>query len=156
KAAIGVTSMVGDKRRARGWAYFQGFRADGTFAPPSPLATLLDLADRPRPCSAADRAASPRFEAVLFGKSQPIFPGMRHSVLVSEPLTKNAVGVTEPIALLTSAAVSHGPPSSPCVAGWEAKGVGKSGVERVGIGAVLSGDLSHSWLFRNVASDSAP
>ena len=87
----------------------------------------------------------------MFAKGEAMFPGMRHPVLVSEPPAKNAVGVSEPIALLTSAVVSHGAPSSPCVAGWEAKGIGRSGV-----GAILSGDLARSWLFRSVASDGTP
>jgi hypothetical protein len=73
---------------------------------------------------------------------------MRHPVLVSEPRSKNAVGISAPIALLTGAAVTHRPPSTPCAAGWEAKGIARSSVS-----AVLSGDLTRSWLFRSVPAD---
>jgi hypothetical protein len=148
KSAIGVTSLIAERRRSRGFAYFHGFRADGTFASPVPLPTLLDLGDRPRPCSAADRAAAPRFESLLFVKGEALFPGMRHPVLVSEPPSKTAVGISAPLALLTAAAVAYGTPASPCVAGWEANGVGQRN-----LGAVLSGDLARSWLFRGVPLD---
>jgi hypothetical protein len=73
---------------------------------------------------------------------------MRHPVLVSEPPAKTAVGISEPLALLTGAAVAFGTPASPCVAGWEANGAGQRNV-----GAILSGDLARSWLFRGVPLD---
>jgi hypothetical protein len=147
KGGLGITSLVADRQRNRGWAYFQAFHGDGSLGPPEPQATLLDLGDRPRPCAAADRAASPRFEAVLFARGEPLFPGLRHPVLVSEPPGKAGALPTAPTVLLTSGAVAHGPPGSPCVAGWEARGLARANVS-----AVLSGDLRRAWLFRAALS----
>src|SRR6185503_2951337 len=47
---------------------------------------------------------------------------------------------------LTWGAVLHGPPSSPCVAAWDAASISAPGSPQVT--AVLSGDLAHAWLFR--------
>ncbi len=151
RSSIGMTSLTADRRRPHAWAVFQPLGADGTFGAPEPLPTLYDLGDRPRPCSAADRAKSPRFEAILSSRDEVLFPGMRHPVLVSEPPVKSAVGVTAPITLLTAGAIAHGSPTSPCVAGWEAVGVAKSPVS-----AVLSGDLARSWIFRVASAPAKP
>ncbi len=146
KAIIGITSLVADRQRPRAWAYFQAFHGDGSLGAPEPQATLLDLGDRPRPCAAADRASSPRFESLLFARGEPLFPGMRHPVLVSEPPAKPGALPSTPLVLLTAAAIAHGPPSSPCVAGWEARGLARSAIT-----AVLAGDLRRAWLFRVAA-----
>lgn len=143
KNMLGMTVLVADPRRQRAWAHFQGFRGDVTFAPPVPLATPYDLGERPRPCTTAERMTTPRFEAGFFSGGAMIFPGMRHPVLVSEPPAKNAVGVVEPIALLTGGAVIHGTPSSPCIAGWDARAVGRGPLS-----AVVQGDLKRAWIFR--------
>ena len=151
RTAIGVTSLTADRRRPRAWAVFQPLHGDGTFGPPEPLPTLYDLGDRPRPCSAADRAKGPRFEAIFSSRDEVLFAGMRHPVLVNEPPTKTAVGVSTPMTLLTTGAIVHGSPASPCAAAWEAVGVAKSPVS-----AVLSGDLAHSWVFRAAVTPGKP
>ena len=151
RSAIGVTSLTADRRRPRAWAVFQPLHGDGTFGPPEALPTLYDLGDRPRPCSAADRAKGPRFEAIFSSRDEVLFAGMRHPVLVNEPTTKTAVGVSTPMTLLTAGAIVHGSPASPCAAAWEAVGVAKSPVS-----AVLSGDLAHSWVFRVAAATARP
>ncbi|MCC6556489.1 MAG: hypothetical protein IT372_26315 [Polyangiaceae bacterium] len=137
---IGVTSLISDPRRSRAWAMFQPFRGDGTLGPAQPLPTPYDLPDPPRPCTPAERASTARLEALMFLRGEPFFPGTRHPVLVAA-----APGLQDSLLLLTSSAVLHGTPSAPCVAAWEANATG-----RLPVAAVLSGDLSHSWLFRRV------
>ncbi len=151
RTSIGLTSLTADRKRPRAWARYQSFRADGTFGPSEALPTLYDLGDRPRPCSAADRAKGPRFEAILSSRDEVLFAGMRHPVLVNEPAAKSAVGVSAPITLLTAGAVAYGSPSAPCSAGWEAAGVAKAPIS-----AVLSGDLSRSWIFRVASAQGKP
>ena len=151
RSSIGMTSLTADRRRPRAWAVYQPLHGDGTFGPPEPLPTLYDLGDRPRPCSAADRAKSPRFEAIFSSRDEVLFAGMRHPVLVNEPPVKGAVGVSAPITLLTAGAIAHGSPASPCAAAWEAIGVAKSPVS-----AVISGDLGRSWLFRVAGAQAKP
>ena len=151
RSSIGMTSLTADRRRPRAWAVFQPLHGDGTFGPPEALPTLYDLGDRPRPCSAADRAKGPRFEAIFSSRDEVLFAGMRHPVLVNEPPIKNAVGVSTPTTLLTAGAITHGSPTSPCVAAWEAVGVAKSPVS-----AVISGDLARSWLFRASTAPAKP
>ena len=151
RSSIGMTSLTADRRRGRAWAVFQPLHGDGTFGPPEPLPTLNELGDRPRPCSAADRAKGPRFEAIFSSRDEVLFAGMRHPVLVNEPPIKGAVGVSAPITLLTAGAIVHGSPTAPCAAAWEAFGVAKSPVS-----AVISGDLARSWLFRVAAAQGKP
>lgn len=146
---IGVTSTVADPRRARGWAVFQPFRGDGALGPARPLPTPFDLADPPRPCSAAERAASARLEAPMFLRGEALFPGTRHPVFVSGGAGPGSLA--EPLVLLTSSVVLHGTQAAPCVAGWEANALG-----RVPIAAILPGDLAHAWLFRLAASPATP
>jgi hypothetical protein len=147
KAPVGVYGLVADAPHGRAWAHFIGFRADGTFAPAEPVPTILDLGDRPRPCSAADRAATPRVAMPFWIGGDVAFPGMRHPVLVHEPRAKNAVGVDEPLVLLTAGAVVHGTPASPCIAAWQADGVSHAQAT-----AIIPGDPARSWLFR-IASE---
>ncbi len=144
KSSIGMTSLAAETEKQNAFAFFHAFRSDGTFAPPVAVPTLRDLGDRPKPCSAAERASSPRVRALMrLRQNIPMFTGLRHPVLITEPPTKSAVGVSEPLVLLTSSAVVHGTPSSPCVAGWEAEGVRRSPIS-----AVILGDLTHAWAFR--------
>ena len=149
KTPFGVSAMAIDGFHQKAWATFFGFRGDGTFLRPEPLPTPFDLPDRPRPCSASERAGV-RLEAKLRNGGTIYFAGTRHPVLVNEPRAKNALGFQEPITLLTGDALLHGSPSSPCVAGWDAVGVAKQKIT-----AVLSGGLTHSWLFR-LASKEPP
>ncbi|WP_437735866.1 hypothetical protein [Sorangium sp. So ce1335] len=145
--AIGVTTLVADPRHATAWAIFQSFRGDGTLGPAQPLPTPLDLGDAPRACSAAERAATARHEAPLFLGSEALFPGTRHPVLVTD--AAGTSGAPEAMVLLTAAMVLHGTPAAPCVAGWEARSIG-----RAPLSAIVPGDLARSWLFRAAAGSS--
>ena len=141
---LGIASLVADPRHARAWAYFLGITKGGAFLPEVPLATLFDLGDRPRPCMPSDRARGVRFSVPFqAGPEQVIFPGMRHPVIITARQAKTAVGVDEPILLLTSDAVLFGDPTSPCIAAWEGESVGRALVS-----ALIPGDLERGWLFR--------
>jgi hypothetical protein len=104
------------------------------FDEPVPVATQFDLANVPRACNAADRAASPRVVV-------PYQTGTRHPVLVTDPVEPMRV-------LLTGDAVLYGAPSSACAAAYDATVVPESAsvpAER----AIISVDaLDRSWLFR--------
>ncbi|WP_437280644.1 hypothetical protein WME90_08810 [Sorangium sp. So ce375] len=143
--SIGVTTLVADPGHAAAWAIFQPFRGDGTLGPAQPLPTPFDLGDAPRPCSAAERAATARQEAPLFLGNEALFPGTRHPVLVVD--AANPSGPPEVTVLLTSTMVLHGTPSAPCVAGWEARAIGRGPRS-----AIIPGDLAQAWLFRAAAS----
>ncbi|WP_437601482.1 hypothetical protein WMF28_07795 [Sorangium sp. So ce590] len=145
--SIGVTTLVADPGHAIAWAVFQPFRGDGTLGPAQPLPTPFDLGDVPRPCSAADRAATARHEAPLFLGSDALFPGTRHPVVVTDAAGPS--GAPEVMVLLTASTVLHGAPAAPCVAGWDARAIG-----RAPLSAILPGDLAQSWLFRAAASSS--
>ncbi|WP_441288175.1 hypothetical protein ACSRUE_40245 [Sorangium sp. KYC3313] len=142
--SIGVATLVAHPGHAAAWSIFQPFRGDGTLGPAQPLPTPFDLGDAPRPCSAAERAATARQEAPLFLGSTALFPGTRHPVLVVD-----AAGPSSPpevTVLLTSTTVLHGTPAAPCVAGWEARAIGRA--PRT---AIIPGDLAQAWLFRAAA-----
>lgn len=146
--SIGVTTLVADPGHAVAWSIFQAFRADGTLGPAQPLPTPFDLGDAPRPCSAAERAASARQEAPFFLGSTALFPGTRHPVLVVDAAGPS--GPPEVTVLLTSTMVLHGTPAAPCVAGWDARAIG-----RAPRSAIIPGDLAQSWLFRAAAGSAA-
>jgi hypothetical protein len=122
---------------------FQAFRGDATLGPARPLPTPFDLPASPRPCSAAARAATARFEAPMFLRGHALFPGTRHPVLVLD--AGSPASLPQPIVLLTSSVVLHGDPGAPCVAAWEA-----IALARAPAAAILGGDLAQSWLFRVV------
>jgi hypothetical protein len=148
---IGIAALVADPRRARAWGHFLGIGKGGTFMPAEPLATLFDLGDRPRPCTPSDRAAGVRFSVPFqAGPDQVMFPGMRHPVIVNTPHRTTAVGIDEPMILLTADAVLFGQPASPCIAAWEGEAVG-----RVLVSALIPGDLSRGWIFRLHNTDAA-
>ncbi|WP_437551068.1 hypothetical protein WME97_08650 [Sorangium sp. So ce367] len=143
--SIGVATLVAHPGHAAAWSIFQPFRGDGTLGPALPLPTPFDLGDAPRPCSAAERAATARQEAPLFLGSTALFPGTRHPVLVVD-----AAGPSSPpefTVLLTATTVLHGTPAAPCVAGWEARAIG-----RAPRSAIIPGDLAQAWLFRPAAA----
>lgn len=143
KTPVGVSVLVADAAHDRAWGHFIAFRSDGSFAPPVPVPTLLDLGERPRGCSAAERASTPRVNTPLTSEGHVLFPGARHPVLVREPRAKNAVGVDEAYVLLTAGAVLQGTPSSPCVSAWEAPALGNGAAA-----ALILGDLGRAWMFR--------
>jgi hypothetical protein len=138
--------MVSDPTRAEAWGHFIPFLGDASFGTPEPVPTPFDLGDRPRGCTAAERADTPRTNVPFMVDGRPMFPGERHPVLVREPRAKNAVTVDEPFVLITSGSVLQGTPRAPCVAAWEAPAVG-----RAPAAAVIQGDLAHAWLFRFTA-----
>jgi hypothetical protein len=143
---LGVTSLMADPFHGRAWAFFSPFLPDGTFGAPVALPTQLDLGERPRACDAAERASTARMESVLFGDGdEPLYAGTRHPVLVDDPAGPKGAAASEPTLLLTSSAVVHGTPAAPCVAALRALGAGKTGTR-----AILSGDLTDAWLFRDV------
>lgn len=168
-SALGFTTLVTDAHRDRAWGFYHPFRGDGTFGPLVPVPTQLDLPDRPRACSATERATTARMENPLSQGSQLLFIGTRHPVLVTEAPLKtpsaasgsqhapkvDAAGVSpapplggDAYVLLTGSAVLHGTPASPCLAAWQAVGVARAHVS-----AVIPGDLAHSWLFRPAATE---
>ncbi|HEX6271787.1 MAG TPA: hypothetical protein VFZ53_02050, partial [Polyangiaceae bacterium] len=116
-------------------------RASGALVD-APLAvpTLRDLAERPAPCSAGIRDATPR----IIGRA---LPGTRHPVVVSDP-------IDPPRAMLTGDAVLHGTPESPCAAAFEVDAV-RTAAERVADerGIVPLDDLEHAWLMRRAGSE---
>ncbi|MDI1482404.1 hypothetical protein [Polyangium sp. y55x31] len=123
-------------------ASFHAFRGDGTFGPAVVVPTPFDLPDAPRACKPDERRTTPRFAAHAFLGREPMYPGRRHPVLVSESPERKPP-LTEPMTLLTAGVVLHGTKESPCVAAWEALGLG-----RVPTVAVLGGNLAQSWIFR--------
>lgn len=153
--SVGVTSLVADPKGGRAWATFQAFRGDGSLGPAAELGTPLDLADPPRPCKPSERASFTRFEAPLTVRGEAAFSGTRHPILVNElgsaAASRSPLTARPSMALLTWGAVVHGPPSSPCVAAWDAASFSAPGSPP--ISAVLSGDLAHSYLFRQGAPD---
>jgi hypothetical protein len=141
--STGLMALVSEPSQGRAWAHVLGLRADGGFAPPEPAATLYDLGARPRPCTPAERASTARLAMPLKANGTLLFPGARHPVLVFEPHTKGTAAVGEPVVLLTSGAVLHGTPASPCLAAFQA-----DGALRAPVAAAIQGDLAHAWLFR--------
>lgn len=145
---VGITGEVFDSEHDVAWAYFLGMRPDGTFAPPIDVPTQLDLDKQPKACSSEVRAASPRAESLLepgsVGPGHGPYIGTRHVVLVTEKSAKGSASTVE--TLITKDAILHGSPAAPCVASWDAASLDAT------IHAVISGDLTHSWLFR-VAED---
>ncbi|APR83422.1 Hypothetical protein A7982_08771 [Minicystis rosea] len=144
KAPVGVMALVADPAHAKAWSHFIPFRSDGTFGPAEPTPTMFDLGDRPRGCTAAERADTPRANVLFMLEGRPFFPGARHPVLVREPKPKGAVPVDDAQVFLTAGAVLQGTPSSPCVSAWEAPALGRN----VASGVILQGDLTHAWIFR--------
>ncbi len=153
RAPVGVFALIADPAHAHAWAHFVGFRGDGGFLPAQPVPTLYDLGERPRPCSLADRTGTARVPIPYFTQSghAVLFPGARHPVLVQEPRSKSAVGIAEPLILITSGAVVQGTPASPCLAAFQADSASNPAAP---VSAAIPGDLAHAWLFR--ASTDAP
>lgn len=162
-STLGVTTLARDPLAGRAWAAFHPFRGDGSFAPPVPLATDLDLADRPRACEATDRAQSARLVTpLLAGEDALGLPVIRHRVRVGDeraatrvakpaPAARTAeaaeaAGADTPAELMTGGAVIHGAPGAACLAAWELTDDGGR------VGGVVSGNLERGWLFRRAES----
>lgn len=147
---IGVVGLVSEPHAARAKATFFPFRADGKFAKPIELPTPFDLPPTPRPCKSDERRTTARLAAYGTVDRDVMFPGTRHPVFVSE-VQKDKLPVSDTMVLLTWGTVLHGTKESPCVAAWEAYGVGASGLV-----AVISGDPSQAFLFREVENVGVP
>jgi hypothetical protein len=158
-STLGVTTLSREPLAGRAWAAFHAFRADGSFAPPVPLATELDLADRPRACEAGDRAQGARLVTpLLAGEDALGLPVIRHRVRIGDepPRTRpapsarrapsapvaDAPGADAAVEVLTGGAVLHGTPTAACLAAWELTDDGGR------VGGVVSGDLKRGWVFR--------
>lgn len=147
---VGVVGLESEPEAGWARAAFFPFRADGTFTKSIELATPFDLPTMPRPCKSDERRTTPRLAGYAMTDREVMFPGTRHPVLVTE-VQKDKLPVGDPMVLLTWSTVLHGTKESPCVAAWEAYGVGSSGLV-----AVISGDPSQAFLFRHVENVASP
>jgi hypothetical protein len=119
----------------------------GGLGPAVALPTLEDLPARPRACSPEEKRETPRSVSAFFSPTGvPFFAAARAPVLVSEappPGTSlTSMVTTGPVWMLVDGAILHGTPSDPCVAFYRASST------RGGTVAILSGDLSRSWLLK--------
>jgi hypothetical protein len=122
----------------------------GGLGPAVPVPTLEDLPSRPRACSPEEKRETPRSVSSFFSPNGvPFFAAARAPVLVSEapaPGTSlTSMVTTGPVWMLVDGAILHGTPSDPCVAYYRASST------RSGAVAILSGDLSRSWLLKVAA-----
>ncbi len=125
-----------DSASARAEAKLFLFRARGdVLDAPIDVPTQLSLPEKVERCSVSAEASTPRIVAAPY-------PGTRHPVIVSD-------GGDAPQAFLTSYAVLHGTPSSPCVSTFDGEPVAPDGVATPTTRVLLPlGDLAHSYLFR--------
>ena len=128
-----------DSASARAEAKLFLFRARGdVLDPPIDVPTQLSLAEKVERCSTGVEASSPRVVAAPY-------PGTRHPVIVSD-------GGDTPQAFLTSYAVMHGTPTTPCVSTFDGEPVSPDGVATPATRVLLPlGDLAHAYLFRATA-----
>jgi len=112
------------------------FRGKGAVLDPAiDVPTQLSLPEKVERCSASAEASTPRVVASPY-------PGTRHPVIVSD-------GGDTPQTFLTSYAVLHGSPDSPCVSTFDAEPVVPDGVATPSTRLILPlGELAHSYLFR--------
>ncbi|HEY4120794.1 MAG TPA: hypothetical protein VGM56_23185, partial [Byssovorax sp.] len=145
KSSVGIVSTVTDADGRRAWASFAPFRADGAAAPGLAVPTPYDLGDKPRGCSAVERASTPRVDARIVAPGRVAFFGVRHPVIVQEPAAKGARALTTlpPYILLSDSVILHGTPAAPCVAAHVAHGFG----DARGTAAIVTGDGAHGFLF---------
>lgn len=125
-----------DSASARAEAKLFLFRARGAVLdPPIDVPTQLALAEKVERCSANAEASTPRIVAAPY-------PGTRHPVIVSD-------GGDAPQTFLTSYAVMHGTPATPCVSTFDGEPVAIDGVPTPTTRVLVPlGDLAHSYLFR--------
>ncbi|HRI63946.1 MAG TPA: hypothetical protein PK156_06900 [Polyangium sp.] len=147
---VGVVGVMSEPQMHRATALFLPFRADGRFGRVVELPTPYDLPDIPRPCKADERRTTVRAAASGSNGRDFMFPGYRHPVFVSEA-QKDKPTAGDVMTLLTWGTVLYGTKENPCVAGWEAFGIGTSGLV-----AVIGGDLSQAWIFRQVQDVQPP
>ncbi len=111
------------------------FRAGGLVDEGRPAPTQLRAAERPRVCTADDRAKTPRIVA-------PAELGTRRAVLVEGPDGARFA------ALVSSAMVLHGTIDSPCQAALDAAPPAGVEVGDDGLRAIVSLGEQTGWLFR--------
>lgn len=143
--------VVASEAGGDGWttATFRPFAEGGTLGAPVAVPTASDLPERPRPCRADDIKSTPRVESPLVepGTANVLSRGQRRLVEILGAGDASSPDGT--LRLLTGGAVMHGTPKEPCLAGWEATGFdGRRGA------AVISGDLTRAWVFRQVTTPS--
>jgi hypothetical protein len=128
-----------DSASARAEAKLFLFRARGdVLEAPVEVPTQLSLPEKVERCSANAAAITPRVVAAPY-------PGTRHPVIVSD-------GGDTPQVFLTSYAVMHGTPTTPCVSTFDGEPVTPDGVAAPTTRVLLPlGDLAHAYLFRATA-----
>ncbi|MBM4356470.1 MAG: hypothetical protein FJ096_00010 [Deltaproteobacteria bacterium] len=122
----GIAVSVLERDRSRAMAYFVEVPRSPSSPTPVAVPTQRDLREPYRACTRDDVAGSPRVLA-------PYLVGTRHPVTIE--------GLSEP--MMTSEAVLHGDPASPCLLGWVADPPSPGGAR-----AFLPADLEASWLLR--------
>ena len=125
-----------DSASARAEAKLFLFRARGpVLDPPIDVPTQLSLPEKVERCSPSAEASTPRIVAAPY-------PGTRHPVIVSD-------GGDAPQAFLTSYAVMHGTPSTPCVSTFDGEPVSADGAATPATRVLVPlNDLAHAYLFR--------
>lgn len=141
---VGMVGISSEPRAGRATAMFLPFRADGSFGQTVEIPTPFDLPDNPRPCKADERRSTPRLAAHAITGPDLMFPGTRHPVFISEAQNEKAP-LSDTIVMLTWGAIVQGTKEAPCVAAWEVFGLASTGMV-----AVIDGDPSRGWLFRQV------
>jgi hypothetical protein len=128
-----------DSASARAEAKLFLFRARGeVLDPPIDVPTQLSLPEKVERCSVGAEASTPRIVAAPY-------PGTRHPVVVSD-------GGDTPQTFLTSYAVLHGTPATPCVSSFDGEPVVADGVAAPTTRVIIPlGDLPHAYLFRATA-----
>lgn len=111
------------------------FRADGLVEDARPAPTQARAIEKPRPCSADDRAKTPRIVA-------PSEPGTRRAVLIEGPDGSRFA------ALVSSAMVLHGTRESPCQAALDATTPRGADTGDDAVRALVSLSEQTGWLFR--------
>ncbi len=125
-----------DSASARADAKLFLFRARGdVLEAPIDVPTQLSIPEKVERCSASVETSTPRIVAAPY-------PGTRHPVIISD-------GGDAPQTFLTSYAVMHGTPTTPCVSTFDGEPVAADGVAVPTTRVLLPlGDLGHSYLFR--------
>jgi len=125
-----------DSASARAEAKLFLFRAKGeVLDPPIEVPTQLSLPEKVERCAPSSETSTPRIVAAPY-------PGTRHPVIVSD-------GGDTPQTFLTSYAVLHGTPASPCVSAFDGEPIAPEGGSAPATRILLPmGDLAHAYLFR--------
>ncbi|MCC6214265.1 MAG: hypothetical protein IT376_05320 [Polyangiaceae bacterium] len=135
-----VHVVLGGAAAGASASYVLPLRADGAVTEPArPAPRVGELADPPRPCTAEERARTPRYVV-------PPEAGAGHPVVVVDE--RGAVR-----GLRTAGAVLHGTAEAPCLAALEARPARAAAAGEASADAALifPGRLEASWVFRLAA-----